>query len=389
MNPSLDPLVAAPVPAPARRVLAALALGATLALAACGPADGAASPDTAASHAADVTASTDSAASPPPGMHWVPTREFTMGWDGPDARPDEKPSHRVRVSGFWIDETEVTNAQFAAFVDATGYVTTAERAIEWDEISKQLPPGTPRPPDEDLAPGSLVFQPPQDVDGLVDYSQWWSWTRGASWRHPEGPDSDLEGREQHPVVQVSWDDARAYCAWAGKRLPTEAEWESAARYGHDGQRYAWGSELQPGGEHRANIWQGEFPVRNTADDGFVGAAPVRSFPPNELGLYDMAGNVWEWTVDEFDPRTYSLRAGALPSGGCCVDPAGAERAADPRNPLAEHSYVHKGGSFLCHASYCSSYRPAARMATPPDTSLSHLGFRAVWDGPPPADAASR
>lgn len=360
---------------------AALLLASLLALGACAPDD---ADDDAPQRASDAATA---ATTPPPGMRWVPTREFTMGSDDPEARPDERPAHRVRVSGFWIDETEVTNAQFAAFVDATGYVTTAEQAVDWDELRKQLPPGTPRPPDADLAPGSLVFRSPEQVHGTRDFSQWWSWTQGASWRRPEGPGSDLEGREQHPVVQVSWDDARAYCAWAGKRLPTEAEWESAARFGHDGARFAWGTELEPDGEHRANIWQGEFPTRNTAGDGFVGAAPVRSFPPNALGLYDMAGNVWEWTTDQFDPRTYSERAADLEPDGCCVDPAGAERSADPRNPLAEHSYVHKGGSFLCHASYCSSYRPSARMATPPDTSLSHLGFRAVWDGPPPQDAS--
>ena len=322
----------------------------------------------------------------PAGMVWVPGGEFTMGSDGPEARPDERPAHRVRVDGFWIDATEVTNRQFRAFVEATGYVTTAERQPDWEELKKQVPPGTPKPQDDVLVAGSLVFtQPSRQVD-LRDFSQWWSWTPGADWRHPDGPGSSIEGKDKFPVVHVSWEDAVAYCDWAGKRLPSEAEWERAARFGHDGERYAWGDELAPDGRHMANIWQGAFPDRNTADDGFAGASPVGSFPPSELGLYDMAGNVWEWTADQFRPDTYAERVKGIEPAGCCVNPTGPATTADPRNPYATDSRVQRGGSFLCHASYCESYRPSAKMATPPDTGMVHLGFRAVMT---PEIAASR
>lgn len=314
------------------------------------------------------------------GMVHVPAGEFTMGWDGPEARPDESPSHRVRVAGFWIDRTEVTNAEFRAFVDATGYVTTAERPVVWEELREQLPPGTPRLPDEELEPGSLVFTPPDapvDPNAPGAFVEWWSWVPGASWQHPTGPDSSIEGLDDHPVVQVSWEDAAAYAEWAGKRLPTEAEWEYAARYGHDGEPLAWGDELTPGGVHHANVWQGTFPLEDLGEDGFTGAAPVGSFPPNELGLVDMVGNVWEWTADRFDPAAYTERVGDMEPGGCCIDPQGPAATRDPRNPLASDSRVQKGGSFLCHASYCSSYRPSAKMAAPTDTGLSHAGFRCV------------
>ncbi len=317
--------------------------------------------------------------SKPEGMVWVPAGEFTMGWDGPEGRPDERPSHRVRVDGFWIDVTEVTNAQFRAFVDATGYVTVAERPIDWEELKKQVAPGTPKPPDEVLAPGSLVFTPPEHPVDLRDYSQWWTWTPGADWRHPEGPGSSIEGKDDYPVVQIAWEDAQAYCDWAGKRLPTEAEWERAARFGADCERYLWGPELEPDRTHMANIWQGSFPDRNLERDGFAGASPVKSFPPSELGLYDMAGNVWEWTADQFDVAEYQRRTKDLGASDVCVNPRGPERTSDPRNPYALDSRVQKGGSFLCHASYCSSYRPSAKMATPPDSAMNHLGFRCVME----------
>jgi len=316
---------------------------------------------------------------PTAGMVFVPAGRFQMGWDGEGGRYDERPAHQVHVDAFWIDQTEVTNEQFAAFVEATGYVTTAERAPTWDELKKQLPPGTPKPPDGVLVAGSLVFTPPNHPVDLRDFSQWWTWTPGASWRHPEGPGSSIAGREAHPVVHVSYDDASAYAEWAGKRLPTEAEWERAARFGHDGDRLSWGNDLHPDGNHMANIWQGRFPDDNTAEDGHVGTAPVRSFPPNALGLYDMAGNVWEWTTDQFHPDTYSQRVETIDVGGCCRNPIGPATTADPRNPYAAVSRVHKGGSFLCHESYCESYRPSAKMATPPDTGMSHLGFRCVRD----------
>ena len=306
-----------------------------------------------------------------------------MGSEAPAARPDEGPAHRVRVDGFWIDRTEVTNAEFAAFVEATGYVTTAERAVDWAELAEQLPPGTPKPPDAELAPGSAVFAPPAEPMPLDDVGRWWRWTPGASWRHPAGPGSDLEGLARHPVVHVSWADATAYASWARKRLPTEAEWERAARFGHDGAVHAWGDELEPNGRHQANVWQGRFPYHDTAEDGFASTAPVGSFPPNALGLVDLAGNVWEWTADRYRPDTYRRRLSALEPGGCCSNPAGPERAADPRHPFAPDLRVQKGGSFLCHASYCSSYRPSARMASTPDSSLSHLGFRCVSDAPAP------
>lgn len=313
----------------------------------------------------------------PPGMVWAPEGEFSMGWDGPEGRYDERPAHPVRVDGFWMDTTEVTNGQFRAFAKATGYKTTAERKPEWEELKKQLPPGTPKPADDVLAPGSLVFTPPNHAVDLRNHTQWWTWTPNASWRRPMGPVSSIEGMDSHPVVHVSWDDAVAYCEWAGKRLPTEAEWERAARYGHDAEKFTWGGDLSPGGRHMANIWQGKFPFDNTAKDGFAGAAPVKSFPPNALGLYDMAGNVWEWTSDKFHPDTYQNRVADFSGGGCCANPQGPASSADPRNPYAPVSRVNKGGSFLCHATYCESYRPSAKMGTPPDTGMSHLGFRCV------------
>jgi sulfatase modifying factor 1 len=310
--------------------------------------------------------------SPPPraGMVWVPGGEFTMGSEGdPEARPDEMPAHRVRVDGFWMDETEVTNAEFRAFVDATGYVTTAERAPVWEELQKQLPPGTPRPPDDRLVAASLVFRPPASAVSLDDPGQWWAWTPGADWRHPEGPGSSVDGKDDLPVVHVSWDDATAYAAWAGKRLPTEAEWEFAARGGLARARFPWGDEpISPG---RANTWQGRFPSENTAADGYPGAAPVRAFPANGYGLYGMAGNVWEWCADRYGADAYRHLA-----RGVAENPTGPTSARDPRNPYAE-TRVQRGGSFLCNASYCASYRVTARMASSPDSSTTHAGFRCV------------
>lgn len=307
------------------------------------------------------------------GMVWIPGGEFTMGTDSELGWPDEKPAHRVRVAGFWMDETEVTNDQFAAFVDATGYVTTAERAPSADEILAQLPPGTPAPSPELLVPGSLVFLPPAGPVSTHDYSQWWQWTPGADWRHPEGPDSDLAGREDHPVVQVSWDDATAYARWAGKRLPTEAEWELAARGGLVSQPYVWGA-VPPGaqGDWQANLWQGDFPQRNTAEDRFPRTAPVGSFQPNGYGLCDMAGNVWEWCGDWYDRELYRRRAAAE----ITIDPTGPAASRDSAQPY-QPQRVQRGGSFLCSDSYCSRYRPSARHGCSPDTGMSHVGFRCV------------
>jgi formylglycine-generating enzyme required for sulfatase activity len=312
---------------------------------------------------------------PPAGMAWIPGGEFSMGSTDPLARPDEQPVHRVRVEPFWMDETEVTNAQFAAFVAATGYRTVAERPIDWEELKRQVPPGTPKPDDAMLQPGSLVFTPPKSPVALGDASAWWRWVPGACWKQPEGPGSSIAGRERMPVVHVAFEDAEAYARWAGKRLPTEAEWEFAARGGLDGQPFTWGAD--PLDAKRCNVWQGNFPDTNTAADGFAGAAPVGSFAPNGYGLFDMAGNVWEWCSDRYRPDTYSQRAAGAP----VANPAGPEQSLDPRNPHAPESRVHRGGSFLCNDSYCASYRPAARMATPPDTALQHLGFRCVKDAP--------
>jgi len=311
----------------------------------------------------------------PLGMVWIPGGEFEMGGADPLARPDEGPVHRVRVDGFWMDVTEVTNRQFGEFVNATGYVTVAERAVDWDELKKQVPEGTPKPDDALLQPGSLVFTPPDHPVDLRDTTQWWRWTTGASWRRPQGPGSTIEGKDGHPVVHVCYDDAVAYCRWAGKALPTEAQWEFAARGGLGHTVNIWGND--PVDPKRCNIWQGAFPERNTLEDGFAGAAPVKSFPANGYGLYDMAGNVWEWCRDLYRPDTYARQVLVAGGGTVIENPAGPERSFDPRNPHAPESRVHRGGSFLCNDSYCASYRPSARMACPPDTGLMHLGFRCV------------
>ena len=308
----------------------------------------------------------------PPGMVWIPGGEFTMG--AANSFPDEAPPHQVFVDAFWMDRTVVTNEQFRAFVIATGYITTAERAPEWEELKKQLPPGTPKPPDEVLAPGSLVFVPTRGPVSLRNHAQWWAWVHDANWRHPEGPESSIEGRENHPVVHVSWDDAQAYCQWAGKRLPTEAEWECAARGGLDHKANVWGDE--PISPDRANIWNGEFPYRNTGADGYVRTAPVGSYPANGFGLHDMAGNVWEWCQDWYRHDTYPVRNAA---GKEVRDPVGPADSLDPVEPTVPKR-VQRGGSFLCNDTYCAGYRPSARMKTSPDTGLSHCGFRCVMTG---------
>jgi sulfatase modifying factor 1 len=318
----------------------------------------------------------------PPGMVWVPGGEFTMGSDDPEAAPAERPSHRVRVDGFWMDVTEVTNAQFRRFVEATGYTTTAERPVVWEQLSKALPPGTPKPPDDRLVPGSLVFTPPVHPVSLDDQSGWWRWVPGANWRHPEGPDGTIVGKDDHPVVHVSWDDAVAFTKWAGKRLPTEAEWEFAARGGLEARKYAWGDVFQPGDRPLANTWQGRFPDMNTRDDGFDRTAPVKSFPPNRYGLYDMIGNVWEWCADWYRPDIYRRDSGRA----VVANPAGPAASFDPNEPY-QPKRVTRGGSFLCSPNYCSNYRPSARRGTATDSGMSHLGFRCAMSGDQPGRGA--
>ena len=307
----------------------------------------------------------------PAGMVWIPGGGFTMGSEDAGSKLNEKPSLKVTVDGFWLDEHDVTNAEFRRFVEATGYKTTAERPVDWEQLRKQVAPGTPKPPDEMLLPGSLVFTPLAGPVDLGDMNAWWRWTTGASWRHPEGPGSNLDGRESHPVVQVSWDDAMAYAKWAGKRLPTEAEWEYASRGGLEKKRFAWGDEFKPNGRYMANTWTGEFPHKNTKEDGFTGTSPVKSYPPNGYGLYDMGGNVWNWVSDWYRPDTHA-RQKLEPS---CHNPQGPSSSYNPGHPYENQERVTKGGSFLCHPSYCESYRPSARRGTPPDTGMSHIGFR--------------
>ncbi|WP_266205861.1 formylglycine-generating enzyme family protein [Pontibacter kalidii] len=300
-------------------------------------------------------------------MAWIPGGTFEMGSN--DFYPEERPVHRVAVDGFWIDKYPVTNSEFSVFVKATGYQTVAERfpnPADYPEVDPAL-----------LVPGSLVFRKPTHRVSLRDHLSWWTYVPGACWKNPEGPDSNLEDREDHPVVHVTFEDAVAYCAWAGKSLPTEAEWEFAARGGLEGAIYTWGNEFAPDGRRLANTWQGAFPWQNLKSDGYEGTSPVGAFPANGYGLYDMAGNVWEWTDDFFRPRHSENAAKA-----CCV----------PRNPkvsAAEASFaqdrpggsipqkVLKGGSYLCAPNYCQRYRPAARQGEAIESSASHIGFRCI------------
>jgi formylglycine-generating enzyme required for sulfatase activity len=298
----------------------------------------------------------------PEGMVWIPGGEF---WMGDDDERDAWPLHRVRVSGFWMDRTEVTNEQFARFVRETGYVTVAERKPDAKDY--------PGAPPENLVPGSIVFKPPSGPVPLSNHYVWWDYLAGADWRHPEGPASSIADRGQHPVVQVCWDDAVAYCKWAGKRLPTEAEWEFAGRGGLERKRYVWGSELNPGGKWMVNNWQGQFPNANTAEDGFARTAPVGSFPPNGYGLVDMAGNVWEWCADWYQP--------VYPAHDRTPDPQGPDSSHDPQEPGVAKR-VQRGGSFLCSDQYCTAYRPGARGKGAPDSGTPHLGFRCVLSPKP-------
>jgi formylglycine-generating enzyme required for sulfatase activity len=300
----------------------------------------------------------------PPGMVWIPGGEFTMGSDDPRRR-DARPPHRVVVDGFWMDRTAVTNEQFARFVKATGHVTVAERAPTAEEF--------PTAPPENLVAGSVVFTPPRGPVPLNNHLRWWSYVKGANWRHPEGPGSDLKAREKHPVVHVAYPDAVAYAAWAGKRLPTEAEFEFAARGGLAGKKYAWGDELKPRGKWMCNIWQGRFPYENTAEDGYRATAPVGSFPANGYGLSDMAGNVWQWCSDWYRHDTYQERASRKQP---VHNPRGPDDSYDPSEPRTAKR-VMRGGSYLCTDQYCTAYEVGARGKGAPDSGANHLGFRCV------------
>ena len=273
-----------------------------------------------------------------------------------------------------MDETEVTNDGFRKFVDATGYLTTAERKPKWEDLQKQLPPGTPKPDDSVFVPGSMVFVPTRGPVPLDKPGRWWRWVPGADWQHPLGPRSRLGADHgNHPVVHISWDDAVAYCKWAGKRLPTEAEWEFACRGGEESKRFIWGDDPPSDTNIRANLWQGAFPYEAKPADGYILAAPVKSFPPNRYGLYDIIGNVWEWCADWYREDYYATLAA---QGGVSANPQGPAESFDPAEPHMPKR-VNRGGSFLCNAQYCASYRPSARMKTAPDTGQIHLGFRAV------------
>lgn len=307
----------------------------------------------------------------PKGMVKISGGPFMMGSSDKSSRANEQPAHVVTVDPFFIDIHPVTNADFEKFVRATGYKTTAEQAPTWEELKKQLPPGAAKPDDSVFVPGALVFSPPESPVDRSDMRNFWRWVPGANWRQPEGPGSDISSRMNHPVVQVSWFDADAYARWAGKRLPTEAEWEFAARGGLSSKKFPWGDEEHPNGRFMANTWQGDFPYRNTAADGFIGTAPVGSFPPNGYGLLDMVGNVWQWVSDPYRADTYIQRAGDTLS---CHNPSGPKKEAQSYAPQHQER-VTKGGSFLCHESYCLSYRPAARRGTPPDSGMSHISFR--------------
>jgi sulfatase modifying factor 1 len=311
----------------------------------------------------------------PKGMAWIPGGEFSMGCMVPSAGNctmatmnavnDAQPIHRVYVDGFWMDKTDITNEEFAKFVKATGYVTVAQRV----PTKKEFPDAPP----ESLVAGSLVFTPTIQPVALDDYLEWWRYVPGANWRHPTGPDSNLKGKEKYPVVQVSYSDAAAYAKWAHKRLPTEAEWEFAARGGLSGKTYAWGDDFRPGGKWMANIYEGQFPMKDTGEDGFAGLAPVAQFPPNGYKLYDMAGNVWQWCSDWYRPDYYSILAS---QGGVARNPTGPDKSYAPDQP-GQPERIQRGGSFLCTDQYCTRYMMGTRGKGDIETGSNHLGFRCV------------
>ncbi len=306
------------------------------------------------------------------GMVFIKGGEFMMGGDGEQSNQDELPKHKVVVSSFWMDETEVTNDQFKRFVDETGYVTTAEKSIDWEDIKKVVPPGTPKPHDSLLAPSSLVFFE-MKTENLSDFTQWWKLKRNANWRQPFGENSSIDGKGNHPVVHISWDDALAYCEWAGKRLPTEAEFEYASRGGLENTLYSWGNEPVDLGNLKANVWEGKFPTNNKIKDEYYYTAPVKSFKPNKYGLYDIAGNVWEWCFDWYHYNYYEMVENQV-----SYNPQGPTNSFDPMEPYSPKKVI-RGGSFLCNDSYCSGFRNSMRMKSTADSSSLHTGFRTVMD----------
>lgn len=307
-------------------------------------------------------------------MAWIPGGEFSMGCGNPvgmqsgghETMKDARPVHRVYVKGFYMDETEVTNKQFAAFVLATGYITIAEKKPDRSEF--------PDAPEENLVAGSIVFTPPSGKVALEDFYQWWSYVPGADWRHPLGPSSSIEGKENYPVVHVAWPDAQAYARWAGKRLPTEAEWEFAARGGVTGALYTWGDSLNPGKKAMANTFQGSFPDYDAGNDGYKGIAPVKHYQPNGYGLYDMAGNVWEWCNDWYGEDYYTQ----LSASGVARNPSGPAHASDKAAP-GNKEKVQRGGSFLCTDQYCTRYMVGSRGKGDINSASNHIGFRCVKD----------
>jgi formylglycine-generating enzyme required for sulfatase activity len=311
--------------------------------------------------------------SPPTGMVWIPGGEFSMGAEdprgmnhgGPDPMNDARPVHRVYVDGFWMDQTEVANEEFARFVKATGYKTIAEQTPRAEDF--------PGAPPENLVAGSIVFTPTSQPVPLNNHYQWFSYIKGANWRHPTGPDSSIKGMENYPVVQIAYEDAVAYAKWAGKRLPTEAEWEFAARGGLTGKIYAWGDELTPNGKWMANSYQGQFPVKENSEDGSEGIGKVAQYPANGYGLYDISGNVWEWCSDWYRPDYYSILA---TQGKIARNPQGPDQSFDPAEPT-EKKRVHRGGSFLCSDQYCTRYMVGTRGKGEISTGSNHLGFRCV------------
>ncbi len=324
------------------------------------------------SFAPTVPANKPAPGNPPAGMAWIPGGEFSMGAQemagmndvGMKATIDSRPIHRTYVDGFYMDKTDVTNAEFAKFVKATGYVTVAERT----PTAKDYPDAAP----ENLVAGSVVFAPPDHAVSLDDYFQWWTYVPGASWRHPDGPKSSIVGKDNYPVVHVAYEDAEAYAKWAGKRIPTEAEWEFAARGGLSGKLYSWGDDFRPKGKWMANTFEGHFPNSNSADDGYASTSPVAKFPANGYGLYDMAGNVWQWTSDWYRPDYYKQ----LAAQGTAYNPQGPTSAYDPAEP-GNAKKVQRGGSFLCTDQYCSRYMVGTRGKGDIDTGTNHLSFRCI------------